>query len=103
MSFTVILWPHFVVHNNLDSGLWSCIGVDYEEGPYHVNISRGDTKSTLCINITDNSYLAEQGDKAFSISINNQSGLHPDVIPMDPSEATVTIIDDECKHLDCEG
>ena len=85
--------------NNLDS---SYTGVDYEEGPYHVDISRGDTKSTLCINITDNSYLAAQGDKTFSIGF-NKNALHPDVIPMDPRNATVTIIDDECKHLDCEG
>ena len=56
----------------------------------------------FCIGITNNSDLSDRGDKAFEISINS-SALDPDVIPMNPSKAKVTIIDDECKLLHYKG
>ena len=50
----------------------------------------------FCINITDDNELEE--DETFNLTINTDL-LHPEIIPMDPDQATVTILDDECKHL----
>lgn len=71
-------------------------GVDYEGGPYHVNINKGDMSAELCFNITSDNDLEEH--ETFTLRINAGS-LHHEIIPMTPDQATITILDDECKHL----
>ena len=50
--------------------------------------------AVFCIDITDDNDLEE--DETFNLRIDTG---HPDIIPMSPDQATVTILDDECKHL----
>ena len=69
-------------------------GVDYAGGPYNVSITEGDMSAVFCIDITDDNDLEE--DEIFNLRINTG---HPDIIPMSPDQATVTILDNECKHL----
>ena len=73
-------------------------GTDYEEGPYSVMIPKGQESADFCISIINDTML--DGDEAFIIKI-DETKLHPDIILMSPMQATVTIIDDECKHKNC--
>ena len=68
--------------------------MDYEPGPYLVSITKGDISAELCINISDDKILED--DKTFNLIIRRDT-LHPDVYLMDPYQATVTILDNECK------
>ena len=61
-----------------------------------MNITKGDMSTELCINITDDNDLED--NEAFNLRINTSS-LRPEIIPVWPDQATVTILDDECKHL----
>ena len=70
-------------------------GTDYEKGPYCVTIPKGTTSADYCINITNDEVL--EHDEVFIIHI-NKTALHPDVVLVEPDEATVTIMDDECKQ-----
>ena len=54
----------------------------------------------LCINILDDDVLDR--DETFRIRI-NEATMHPDIVAMDPKEAIVNLLDNECKHLNCEG
>ena len=73
-------------------------GIDYEEGPYSVTIPKGQESADYCIVIMNDTML--EPDEAFIIEI-SANNLHPDVVLMPPMEATVTIMDDECKHKNC--
>ena len=68
-------------------------GVDYEAGPYYVNITKGNMSAALCINIINDTEL-ENGE-LFMLRINTAT---PEIIPKYPVEAMVTIKDDECKN-----
>ena len=70
-------------------------GIDYEVGPYYVTIPKGTMSADYCINITNDEVL--EHDEVFIIHI-NKTALHPDVVLVEPDEATVTIMDDECKQ-----
>ena len=70
-------------------------GTDYEKGPYYVTIYKGGMSADYCINITNDEYLED--DEAFVIVV-NETALQPDVVLMQPDNATVTIMDDECKQ-----
>ena len=52
----------------------------------------------LCINIIDDNKL--EYDESFMLRINTIT-LHHEIIPKDPVEAMVTIMDDECKNRNC--
>ena len=51
----------------------------------------------LCINITDDNELED--DETFNLTINRDSD--PEIILVDAGQAMVTILDDECKHINC--
>ena len=70
-------------------------GTDYEAGPYHVTIPKGEMSAEFCIAIINDTSL--DGDEAFIIGF-NKNALNPDVILTKPYQSTVTILDDECKH-----
>ena len=57
---------------------------------------KGDTNASLCINITDNNNLGN--GKFFTLTI-NRTTLHPEIIPVAPESAIVTIQDDESKNI----
>jgi len=67
-------------------------GIDYNSGVYDVTFSAGVTSSQLNIAITDDNIL--EPDESFTITI-DQSTLPNGVMVVDPSEATVTIVDDD--------
>ena len=68
-------------------------GVDYEAGPYYVNITEGDMSAEFCINITDDNELEEK-DETFNLTINTDL-LHPDIVIINPNKSMVIILDDE--------
>ena len=70
-------------------------GTDSEKGPYCVTIPKGTISADYCINITNDEVL--ESDETFIIHI-NKTALHPDVVLVEPDEATVTIMDDEFKQ-----
>ena len=65
---------------------------DYGPGPYPITIPAGSTMVPFDISIVDDSILLEDNEK-FNITIMEES-LPLNVMPGDPSTATVTIIDD---------
>jgi len=68
--------------------------VDYNSGPYLVTFPAGMTSVTFDVSITDDSIL--EGNENFMLTI-NQSSL-PEVVNTGiPSEATVTIVDNDSK------
>ena len=73
-------------------------GVDYESGPYFVNLTKGDTTAEICIGITDDNILEVimVDPEIFILRINTIT-LHPEIIPKPPDSAIVNIRDDECK------
>ena len=70
-------------------------GADYEAGPYHVTIPKGEISAEFCITIINDTSF--EGDEVFIIEFKG-SALNPDVVLIDPYQTTVTILDDECKH-----
>ena len=76
---------------------WSIItggGIDYGSGPYTVVFPAGQTRVVVNIPVTDDDYF--ECDEIFMITINSSS-LLSHVTPISPSQATVTIWDDNCK------
>jgi len=68
--------------------------MDYNSGPYYVTFPAGVTSVTFDVPITDDSIL--ESNENFMLTI-NQPSLPTGVSPGDPSEATVTIVDDDGK------
>ena len=68
--------------------------MDYTSGPYTVIIPAGQTNATFDVPIIDDSIL--EGNEDFIITINSSS-LPSDVNVGTPGEATVNIVDDDCK------
>ena len=69
-------------------------GVDFEIS-YDVKIPIATRNYVLCINVTIVEML--ESNRTFIIRI-NKTALHPDIVLVEPYEATVTIMDDECKQ-----
>ena len=69
---------------------------DYEPGPYHANFPKGKNSSEFCINILPDKKF--ETNETIILTI-NETTLQPNIVLIDPREVTVTIIDDECKHL----
>ena len=68
--------------------------MDYIFGPYTVTIPAGQTTATFDVSITaDNIY---EHNENFMLIINSSS-LSNGVMLGDPDQATVTIVDDDCK------
>ena len=68
--------------------------MDYIFGPYTVTIPVGQTTTTFDVPITaDNIY---EHNENFMLIINSSS-LSNGVMLGDPDQATVTIVDDDCK------
>ena len=65
--------------------------MDYTSGPYTVTIPAGQTTATFNVPITDDIVL--EGDENFMLTINQT--LPDGVTRGTPSEATVTIVDDD--------
>ena len=68
--------------------------MDYTSGPYTVTIPAGQTNATFNVPITDDMIL--EGDENFMLTIDGTS-LPDGVAPGIPDEATVTIVDNDCK------
>ena len=66
---------------------------DYNSGPYVVTFPAGATNASFNVTIFDNNHLENNEIIYFTI---NSSSL-PDNIVSDPSEVTMTILDDDCK------
>ena len=52
----------------------------------------------FCINIPNDNTLED--DKTYMLRINTIA-LSPEIIPVHPVEAMATILDDECKNINC--
>jgi len=70
--------------------------VDYNSGPYPVTFPAGVTSVTFDVPITDDSIL--EGNENFMLTV-DQSSLSTGVSRGDPSEATVTIVDNDGKEF----
>ena len=68
--------------------------VDYEDGPYEMNIKEGDMNTSICINIIDDNEL--ENDEIFNLRISVFALNTLNIYPKDPYSANVTILDDEC-------
>ena len=68
--------------------------MDYDSGPYTVTFPAGQTISIFDVPITDDMIL--EGDENFMLTI-NPSLLPIDVTVGDSGQATVTIVNDDCK------
>ena len=63
-----------------------------EYGPYRIVLQKGTHSVSFYINIRDDMIVEE--DEQFILTI----ALSPDVVSEEPSQATITIVDNECKH-----
>ena len=70
-------------------------GVDYEAGPYFIDITKGDESAEFCINIFDDNEL--KNGQFFQLFINT-TALPTQIIHKMPHSATVSILDDKCKQ-----
>ena len=68
--------------------------MDYDSGPYTVTIPVGMTSVTFDVSINDDDIF--EGDENFMLTI-DLSSLPNGVNPSIPGEATVTIVNDDCK------
>ena len=68
--------------------------MDYSSGSYNVIFSAGETTAAFNVLITDDNIL--EGNENFMLTINSSS-LPSNVTVGDPGEATVTIVDNDCK------
>ena len=71
--------------------------MDYDSGPYNVTFSPGQINTTVMISIKDDNIL-EVDNENFMVTVNNYSSSLPIIIG-DPGNATVTIVDNDSKHL----
>ena len=69
--------------------------MDYTSGPYSVTFPAGVTSVLFNISINDDNIFEE--NENFTLTIN--SSLSTVVMVGDPGEATVTIVDNDCKLL----
>ena len=68
--------------------------MDYHSGPYIVIFPAGQT--TITFNVPVNDDNMSEGNENFMLSINSYS-LPSDVTIGSPGQATMTIVDDDCK------
>ena len=68
--------------------------MDYDSGPYTVTFPAGQTTATFNISINDDTIL--EGNENFMLTI-NETSLPTGVTRGTPSEATVTIVEDDGK------
>ena len=68
--------------------------MDYTSGPYTVTFPAGQTTATFDVPINDDNIL--EGNENFILIINSSS-LPSDVTVGSPGQATVNIVDDDCK------
>ena len=77
----------------------SCLNIlengDYNSGPYNVTFSAGATTAAFNISINDDNILEDE--ETFHLSI-DPSSLPMDVTIGNPVQATVTIVDVDCKY-----
>ena len=70
--------------------------MDYDSGPYTVTLPAGQTTMTFNVPVNDDNI--SEGNEGFMLSINSYS-LPDDVTIGSPGQATVIIVDDDCKIL----
>ena len=70
--------------------------MDYTSGPYTVTFPAGSTTATFDVPINDDNIL--EGNEDFILNIDGAS-LPTGVTAGSPDEATVTIVDDDGKHM----
>ena len=68
--------------------------MDYISGPYTVTFAAGVTMVAFNVPITDDAIL--EGNENFMLTI-NETSLPDYIIRGTPPEATVTIVDNDCK------
>ena len=68
--------------------------MDYTSGPYTVTFPAGQTTTTFDVPINDDNIL--EGNENFMLTI-SPSSLPINVVVGDPSQATVTILDNDRK------
>ena len=69
--------------------------MDYTSGPYTVTFPAGQTTATFDVPINDDNIL--EGNENFMLTIDPT--LPTGVTVGDPNEATVTIVDNDCKYF----
>ena len=70
-------------------------GVDYDSGPYTVTFSAGQTSVPFDVPINNDNIC--EGNEVFDVTIDPSST--PSFVTVgSPDQATVTIVDDECKQ-----
>ena len=69
--------------------------MDYTSGPYSVTFSAGVMNAPFSISINDDNTLED--NENFTLTIN--SSLPTGVMVGNPGQATVTIVDNDCKLL----
>ena len=71
-------------------------GVDYHSGPYSATFFAGTTTTTFDVLISNDDI--HRGARSFQLSI-NQLSLPNNVTIGNISQATVNIVDDDCKFI----
>ena len=71
-------------------------GIDYGSGPYTVIFPAGQTHFLFNVPLNNDGYF--EGNENFVVTINSSS-LLSHVTPDNPSQATVTIEDNDGKHM----
>ena len=79
--------------------IWSITiggGIDYGSGPYTVTFVAGQTHNVFNVPLNNDGYY--EGNENFVVTINSSS-LPSRVTPGNPSQATVTIVDNDGKDF----
>ena len=71
-------------------------GIDYHSGPYTATFFAGTNSTTLDVIISNDDIY--RGARRFQLSI-SQLSLPINVTSGDIGQATVTIVDDDCKYI----
>ena len=71
-------------------------GIDYHSGPYTVPVPAGQTHTTFGVPLTDDNCY--EGNENFVITIHSSPLLNR-VTPGNPTQATVTIVDNDSKNI----
>ena len=66
-------------------------GVDYDSGPFTITIPAGEIFAVFNVSLNDDSMI--EGNENFSLSID------PSSLPGSIDQATINIVDDDCKYL----
>ena len=72
------------------------LGEDYSSGPYYITLAAGITRISFNVSILDDKILEE--DEKFILTI-DPSSLPCSVTTGDHNQATVIILEDECKGI----